>query len=136
MKVAFTVYGQPVGKARARVTRHGTYTPAETVGYEESIVAAALEAMEGREPIPRDTPVEMEIHAWFRMAPSWSKKKKDALRLKRVTQKPDWDNIGKAVSDALSGVCYIDDAQVDARVIRRWVPDTVDPHTNVLVSWT
>ena len=31
MKIAFTVYGQPVGKARARVTSHGTYTPATTV---------------------------------------------------------------------------------------------------------
>ena len=31
--------------------------------------------------------------------------------------KPDWDNIGKIVSDALNGIAYRDDSQVvDSRV--------------------
>ena len=92
--------------------------------------------MEGREPISLRTPVEIEIRAWFRMPPSWSKKKKAALRLTGHAQKPDWDNVGKAVSDALTGVCYEDDAQVAGKVVKRWAPDTVDPHTHVEVSWT
>jgi Holliday junction resolvase RusA-like endonuclease len=35
------------------------------------------------------------------------------------TSRPDADNILKAVKDALSGVCWIDDAQVSYAVIRK-----------------
>ena len=37
------------------------------------------------------------------------------------TKKPDWDNIGKIICDALNGIAYADDAQVtDGRVVKRY----------------
>ena len=37
------------------------------------------------------------------------------------TLKPDWDNVGKAVCDALNGIAYKDDAQITAaEVKKRW----------------
>lgn len=39
----------------------------------------------------------------------------------RPITKPDWDNVGKIVSDALNGIAYRDDSQiVDARVVKRY----------------
>ena len=37
MSIVFTVLGEPVGKARQRVTRFGTYTPEATTMYENLI---------------------------------------------------------------------------------------------------
>ena len=37
MSITFTVLGEPVGKARQRVTRFGTYTPEATTMYENLI---------------------------------------------------------------------------------------------------
>jgi len=48
-------------------------------------------------------PIKVNILAVFQMPQSWPKKKKAELAGKPHRQKPDWDNIGKAVSDALWG---------------------------------
>lgn len=50
--------------------------------------------------LPPD-PFYLVIHAHIAMAASWSKKKKDAQRGKLCRLKPDYDNIAKAVGDAL-----------------------------------
>ena len=38
----------------------------------------------------------------------------------RPTKKPDWDNIGKLVCDALNGVAYDDDKCVCEAVVRKF----------------
>jgi Holliday junction resolvase RusA-like endonuclease len=50
--------------------------------------------------IPID-PLAVHIKAFLPMAESWSKKKKAACLGKRQRLKPDWDNIGKGICDAL-----------------------------------
>lgn len=42
MKLEFTVDGKPIGKARPRVTKRATYTPAATTRYEDLVRYAAL----------------------------------------------------------------------------------------------
>jgi tetratricopeptide (TPR) repeat protein len=37
LSASFTVDGEPQGKARPRVTRHGTYTPVKTKEYEKAV---------------------------------------------------------------------------------------------------
>lgn len=51
-------------------------------------------------PIP-DDPLAIHIKAFISMPSSWSKKKKQEMLGQRHRQKPDWDNIGKAICDAL-----------------------------------
>lgn len=49
--------------------------------------------------------------------------------------KPDWDNIGKLVSDALNGIAYSDDAHiVDACVKKRWAPPGTKPCTVIIID--
>jgi Holliday junction resolvase RusA-like endonuclease len=50
--------------------------------------------------IPID-PLAVHIKAYISVPSSWSKKKKQAMVGQRHRQKPDWDNIGKAICDAL-----------------------------------
>lgn len=41
--------------------------------------------------------------------------------MERPTKKPDWDNIGKSISDALNKVAYDDDsAIVDVRITKHY----------------
>ena len=43
----------------------------------------------------------VKVKAYICMPASWSKKKKERMNGKLVRTKPDWDNVGKAVCDAL-----------------------------------
>jgi len=86
----------------------------------EAAVAAGLLVFTG--------PVDVEIAAVFAMPKSWSKKKRDAMACSLHTQKPDADNIAKAVLDALSAF-WTDDAQVAVLRVRKtwsmgWHPGT------------
>ena len=58
------------------------------------------------------------IIAIFPIPKSWSKKKRElALKCEILPGKPDWDNIGKIICDALNGVLYEDDACVFGGVV-------------------
>ena len=107
------VAGQPVGKARPRVTRTGrVYTPTKTMKAEASIQDAAREAMQGQQPM--EGPVY--VSAAFNMAipTSWTKGKQTQARNDELmpTAKPDLDNLAKTILDALNGIVYRDDSQV------------------------
>lgn len=116
--LAFTVPGQPQGKGRPRSTKAGRhYTPARTVAYEATVALFAAQAMRSAPLL--QAPIALEIDAYSMIPASWSKKRRhDALTGRnRPTSKPDWDNIGKAISDGCNGVVWVDDSQVvDARV--------------------
>ena len=67
-------------------------------------------------------PVAVWIHAWFGMPSSWSRKKKLSYYRQYHAQKPDADNVVKAVLDALTDCAvWADDSQVaSCHVIKRW----------------
>lgn len=111
----FIVHGEPVGKGRPRAFRTksgvGMYTPKKTSSYEDKVRAACREQSgnyfcEG--------PIFLTVEAFFGIPKSMPKA--DRVRAeaekKYVTKKPDHDNIGKIISDALNGIAYDDDAQV------------------------
>lgn len=89
-RISFTVAGPPVGKARPRVTKRGTFTPERTRCYEAAIrnVASLM--------VSRDWPTDRRyrLHVGF-------------------TGRSDGDNVFKSVADALEGIFYANDRQVD-----------------------
>lgn len=119
----FRVLGQPVGKGRARtVNRHGfvqSFTPEKTRNYEARVKEAYLNA--NGEMFP-DIPLGARITAYFEVPKSYSKKKQAACRSGEIkpTGKPDLDNIGKLVLDALNGVAFKDDSRVCSLFIDKW----------------
>jgi Holliday junction resolvase RusA-like endonuclease len=113
---AFTVEGIPVGKGRPKFARRGNfvtaYTPKKTVDYESTVKAAGQSAMGSSEPL--ETPISLYLYVRVPIPASYSKKAKEACLsgLQKPTKKPDLDNILKAISDALNGICYKDDSQI------------------------
>ncbi|MEG2383481.1 MAG: RusA family crossover junction endodeoxyribonuclease [Oscillospiraceae bacterium] len=120
MKLKFTVTGEPHGKERPRFnhkTGH-TYTPSKTVDYEATIVKEYRRQV-GSVKFPDDAAIDLRVLAYYAIPASASKNKKVLMELGviRPTKTPDWDNVGKAVSDGLNKIAYRDDAQiVDAQV--------------------
>ena len=135
--VQFHVPGKPVAWARAGKNGKVSFTLAPQRAYGELVKVAAREAMAGRAPFAGAVALACEFV--FPIAKSWALKKKRAALAGDIfpIAKPDWDNCGKIVSDALNAIAWRDDAQVaDGRVTKRygeragcWV--TVTPYGEV-----
>lgn len=108
--ITFEIPGQPQGKARARTTKFGSYTPEKTVLYENYIKLCYQQVTN----YISEKALKVYIKACFEPPKSVSKAKRvDMLTDKlRPTKKPDIDNIAKVVLDALNGIAYKDDTQV------------------------
>lgn len=118
----------PVPKQRARtyqravapgIVLKGAYTPRETVDAEETIRRAwlATNGVTVKSWGPH-AGLRLTVVVYLERPPSVSK------RRKLPSVKPDWDNLGKGASDALSkGIAYRDDGQITrAEVRKRYCP--------------
>lgn len=133
--MTFSIPGAPQGKARSRTVFNGkrTYTPEKTVNY-EALVKLSYQQAAGGLFLGAGVPVRVRIDAYYDTPKSESKKKlRNMLAgLLFPTKKPDWDNIGKIVCDALNGIAWKDDAQiVDGHVLKHY---SEVPHTDVLIE--
>lgn len=104
----FLILGDLKAKARPRVTKHGnTYTPKTTRDAEAQAGLLFIQANPDHRP-DGSTRWGIGIHVW-------------PLTRRRA----DVDNLAKTIMDALNGVLYVDDGQVDFLAVHRhWgVPD-------------
>ena len=122
MQVSFTVLGEPFGKQRPRIVSKGNYsqayTPEKTVSY-ENLVKFMYQHTANGYMFPDNTPLSVEITAYYSIPKSTSKKKTAEMLAGtiRPTKKPDFDNIGKIICDSLNKIAYHDDsAIVEAQV--------------------
>lgn len=129
--IMFTIPGQPVAKARPRFRSSGgkvhTYTPDKTVSYENLVKLFAAEVMAGRpEEWPLDGQYILEVTAYFRIPQSKPKKFKDMARDGKIRPivRPDWDNVGKIVSDALNGILWADDSRIVQATVYKYYSDS------------
>ena len=122
MQAEFTIPGEPFGKQRPRHSRASgtTYTPRETKLHEQLIQWEFRKQCRDR--FPEGAQVRVIITAVMSIPKSTPKyRRADMLSGKiRPTKKPDWDNIGKLVCDALNGVAYDDDKCVCEAVVRKF----------------
>jgi Holliday junction resolvase RusA-like endonuclease len=125
--ITFEVPGEPMGKGRHRsfvdkgkgAVVH--VADRETDSYERTVKWIARQAM-GRQGVREllDGPLWMHVTA-FMAAPKTLHKRLHAGEVIYATKKPDFDNVGKIIGDALNKVLYADDAQVvDGRVVKRF----------------
>lgn len=114
------VYGNPIAQPRVRVARRGkfssVYTPQKKIGpYKDRIKAAFV--VKPLDMIDKGKPIAVRLEFVFEL-PKSRKKTYGAAH----TQKPDVDNLCKAVFDALNELAWHDDCQiVDLKIIaKRW----------------
>ena len=117
--VVFIIWSEPVAKGRPRFSRRRTYTPKKTKQYEDRVAEIARREMQSKPPL--GGAVRMEVIACFRVPPSWPRWKRLAAQagLLGHTHRPDLDNLGKAISDALNGIVYEDDSQITEMDIKK-----------------
>ena len=132
----FSVPGSPFGKQRPRVVRNGgfsrTYTPKETVNYENLVKIMFREATKGKR-FKDGAILDVRIIAYYGIPVSTSKKKRKQMidREIRPTKKPDADNIAKAVCDSLNEVAYHDDSAIVDIQVRKFYSE--NPRVDVLI---
>jgi len=117
-KISFFVPGNPVAKARSRTVRNKhtgkvhSFTPENTVIFENLVKTKAEEAMRGAAPLLGA--LEVHINVGLTIPATWSEKRRnEALRGEIApTKKPDLDNVVKAIKDGMNAIVYRDDNQV------------------------
>jgi Holliday junction resolvase RusA-like endonuclease len=135
-RLVFEVPGSPRGKGRHRsFAQKGKVihvSDQETVSYEAQVKWFARQAM-GAHGLHEllDGPLWLQVTAFTPPSKAQAKAMaKEPNRMHYSTVKPDFDNIGKIVGDALNGLVYRDDAIIaDGRVVKR-----LDERTRIVVS--
>lgn len=119
MQIEFTVPGEPFGKQRPRHSRVSgtTYTPRETKLH-EALIRQEYRRQSGVI-FPEGAQLRITVTAVMGIPKSTPKCRRSAMLSGaiRPTKKPDWDNIGKLVCDALNGVAYDDDKCICEAVV-------------------
>lgn len=129
-RVAFSIPGKPFAKGRPRFSRATgrAYTPADTVSFERQVGIIAAQHVGA----PFVGPVKLTVFAVFEPPASASKKRRAAMLGRPHTQRPDLDNLQKAICDGLNRVAFADDAQIAEIVCRKsW---GAVPMTTVIVE--
>lgn|SRR5512143_668186 len=122
-QLTFTVIGPPMGKPR--MTQRDVWKKRPVVLRYHDYCDRIREAAPNL--ISKVDVYAIDVKAYIAMPESWPKKKKEHLCGFPCRQKPDWDNIGKAVCDALFKE---DSAIADGRTRKFWCrPD--DQRTEV-----
>jgi crossover junction endodeoxyribonuclease RusA len=113
----FTVPGQPRPKPRPRVTKYGTYMPEGYVTYKAIVGACFRDRYPGDHLSTTEWWLSLEFHV-------------------RPTTRGDCDNLAGGIMDALEGVVWDNDRQVQALHVRKIydVPKGKKPWTQVRMA--
>lgn len=112
--IMITIPGKPYAKKRHRSYRNEnlgrtlSVNPSENRSFEGTVRSLAVPAFK----LPIEGAVQLDAVFVFVPAASWSKKRRAAAIGQCHTQKPDADNLLKAVKDGLNRIAWRDDQQV------------------------
>lgn len=118
MNISFTIPGKPYAKKRPRFSRKlgRAFDPKENGQFEGTVAAIALPHF----PQPLSGPIALTVNVTFATPQSWSKKKTSETVHRPHLQKPDADNLAKAVCDGLNRIAWADDSQIYELTVRKF----------------
>lgn len=128
MNYCITIPGAPYPLKRPRRAKNGgMFDP------KENVAAKQVMAWQARTVIktPIEGPVRVRIHFFFARPKSHYGKYLKPSAPNCHTQKPDVDNLVKAIFDGFNGVAWVDDTQVVEVVARKEWADIFEPSTRV-----
>ena len=135
MRIKFTVDGSPKGWQRTGYNHiTGAKYTQEQTRTQEALVAWAYKKACGAYRFPKGTYVDMRVIAYLPIPKSKSKTVQQKMRSGEIrpTVKPDFDNIGKLIADALNKVAYDDDKCIVDAQVRKFYSD--NPRTEVILQ--
>lgn len=127
------IYGEPVPQGRPKFASFGghvhAYDPAKSKNYKQLVrfwVTQYLKKLEGFTPYENALCVDLTFY--LGIPNSWSKQKRiqASQGVIRPTSKRlgDADNLCKSVTDAISGLVYVDDSQIVNLGISKYYSET------------
>lgn len=124
--IAFRLPEEPFGWQRAGHSGHH-YTSKATRAYENKVRALCMDVMRRAGLSAFDVPVVIELTFWLCPPASWSNKRRRACLdgERAITGRYDWDNLAKAICDALNKVAYLDDRLIVGAVVWKRASETV-----------
>lgn len=132
----FSIPGEPKGKGRPRLGRSGhAFTPKDTVNYENLVKLAFSTAYPEHDPVDPVIPIKCEMKAYYFIPKSTTKKKYGLMLEGKLfpLKKPDLDNIVKIICDALNGIAYHDDSQIQSVLIEKYY--SLQPRVEVVMRY-
>jgi len=138
------VVGTPKAQPRARAGKSGFYTPLTARDWKSSIAYHVSHStlIELLPELPRDTPFWVSAEYRFHRPKSHHGTGRNADKLKPSapryhTQKPDRDNLDKAVLDAFTDIgLWHDDCQVvGGQIQKRWCEPHEGPGCEITIEW-
>lgn len=135
MKVKFTIDGNPIGWQRVGYNRYtGAKFTQEKTRQHEQLVALMYRQQAGAFRFPKGTYLDMRVIAYLPIPKSKNKIERQLMIEGKIrpTVKPDWDNIGKLIADALNGIAYDDDKCIVDAQVRKFYSD--NPRTEVILQ--
>lgn len=129
--IKLIIPGPPCAKQRPRVYGRHAVTPEKTVNYETLVKQLYIIEHHGKQ---LEGQLQMTVRAYFEIPKSKSQKQAHnmSIGVERPTKKPDWDNIGKIISDALNGLAYHDDSQIVTATVEKWY--STEPRVEVEIQ--
>jgi len=127
-QLAFIVEGIPIAQPRQRQAGRANYTPSKhAVNRFKLNCQNELNRVWNSSPV--SGPLRMDVLFVF------PRRKSSPPGRSRHVVVPDRDNVMKSLQDALEGLLYLNDAQVCAGFVEKWVANEEEkPHTEVLVT--
>lgn len=126
-----TITGEPIAKGRPQFFGGHAVTPAKTRKAEER---TAEEWIRQAGAVPLIGSVKMDIAFFLETPKSWSRKQQAAANRREIrpVKRPDLDNLIKLIQDALNGIAYHDDKQIQEITARKYY--SAKPRTVITVS--
>lgn len=114
-----------------------TRTPDETIIY-ENLIRSEYQRQCGSARFQNEDQLDVRILAFYPVPASVSKKKRRLMLDHQIRpgKKPDWDNIGKVVTDSLNQIAYRDDAQVVDAQVRKFFSEQPRIEVTIQVAST
>lgn len=133
--IAFVVPGVPTAQPRVKATTIGgyarVYTPKTADQYKAS-VSIACQSASSQPPIDGPVRVEIEFVMPRPKAMIWKSRPMPSVH---HDNKPDVDNLAKAVLDSLGGIAWRDDSQICMLLLRKRIASGDEqPHTKVEIE--
>lgn len=117
--ITFTVPGDPKPQGRPRFVRMGkfvrAYDPKTSVDFKSKV--AFFGTQSGLK--PHDGAVMVSVDLYLKRPKAKCRKSDSPMKLP-CSKRPDCDNFAKAIADALTGIAWKDDGQIQTLNVRKW----------------
>lgn len=133
----FVIPGEPVAKGRPKFSTRGGFvkaiTPEKTANYETLVKLAFKQECPEAEIFEKSVPLTIHVIAYFSIPKSVSRKKAQDMQngYIRPTKKPDCDNIGKIICDALNGIAFHDDSQIVELTVNKYYSNAPEVRVSI-----